>query len=69
MSYVLPDGRPTPGSSRADLMGCICPQLDNEFGAGIGGNGLRFGYVVREHCPIHTFADASPIRRSAAINV
>ena len=43
-----------PGSPHAKENGCLCPQVDNAHGKGMGGLGLTRGeYVVRADCPIH----------------
>lgn len=44
---------PNPGSKEAQEQGCICPTVDNHYGAGIETkNGIVFWYT--ENCPVHT---------------
>jgi hypothetical protein len=54
-----------PGSDEAITAGCLCPRIDNGHGKGIGGDGARFGWVIREGCPIH--GDLMPPTAWAAI--
>lgn len=43
---------PTPGSDEAIKMGCTCPVMDNNHGAGFfWGNDLCF--VYNADCPVH----------------
>lgn len=45
---------PNPGSKEAQEMGCLCPVVDNGYGAGYytTDNGVPV-FVVNESCPIH----------------
>jgi hypothetical protein len=45
------EGIPNPGSYRAVEMGCICPQMDNQYGFGIEGCGEVFW--INQICPVH----------------
>lgn len=45
--------RPHPGSPEAVDQGCRCPIIDNGHGKGRGGNGERFGWFMRQDCPLH----------------
>ena len=47
MSYK----KPNPGSDEAIKLGCLCPRMDNEYGAGYMGNPNVF--VRAEGCPLH----------------
>lgn len=44
---------PLPGSDAAVALGCTCPVIDNAHGAGRGGDGPRFGWVISLDCPLH----------------
>lgn len=48
--------QPPPGSKEAVKLGCTCPVLDNDNGAGLG-NGL---YWISAGCPVHDVAEATP---------
>ena len=41
---------PNPGSDAAIAAGCLCPVLDNSYGAGVLESGL---YIIAEGCPLH----------------
>ena len=45
--------KPNPGSKEAQVLGCVCPVLDNSYGIGYLGNGEKFGFVINENCPLH----------------
>jgi hypothetical protein len=45
--------RVMPGSVEAIRAGCICPQIDNHFGRGYGGDGEKYGWIRNFDCPIH----------------
>ncbi len=57
--------KPKPGSQEARDGGCLCPVMDNNYGAGRGGNGPRWGWIVVGNCPVHTHADAFPTESEA----
>ena len=40
-----------PGSDNAIKAGCLCPVIDNQYGAGYGGDGTN--YVYSFECPVH----------------
>lgn len=42
-----------PGSERALEFGCMCPVIDNHYGAGIQGRGEEKGWLVNRWCKIH----------------
>ncbi len=44
---------PRPGTPEAIDLGCTCPVLDNAFGRGYLGNGLRYGWVYNVDCAVH----------------
>jgi len=48
---------PNPGSDEAIELGCICPVIDNGHGRGYFGDGAKYGFVVREDCPLHGGGD------------
>lgn len=45
--------KPKPGSPDAIKQGCVCPILDNAHGAGVGGDGGKFGWWISGYCPLH----------------
>ena len=45
--------KPKPGSPDAIKQGCVCPILDNAHGAGVGGDGEKYGWWTNADCPIH----------------
>jgi transcriptional regulator with XRE-family HTH domain len=45
--------KPNPGSKEAQVLGCVCPVLDNSYGKGYLGDGEKFGFVMNENCPLH----------------
>jgi hypothetical protein len=45
--------RRPPGSDEALDAGCTCPVLDNGHGAGRGGDGARYGWVISGTCKLH----------------
>lgn len=47
------DKLPNPGSREAKAQGCNCPVIDNHHGRGWGGDGEKFGWVMRLDCPLH----------------
>lgn len=49
----MTDQTPNPGSPEAKTAGCTCPVLDNAHGAGLGGDGASFGWVIFTDCPLH----------------
>ena len=56
--------KPNPGSKEAQVLGCVCPVLDNSYGKGYLGDGEKFGFVMNEHCPIHG-TNQSPVTDKA----
>jgi hypothetical protein len=50
-----PKEQPNPGSDEAVKKGCVCPVLDNEYGAGCGWKGEDGTplFWVTEGCPLH----------------
>lgn len=44
---------PNPGSDAAIASGCTCAVMDNCRGAGIYGDGKRFGWWISGDCPLH----------------
>lgn len=44
---------PAPGSDEARTQGCLCPVVDNHFGAGYLGDGASFGWIIIADCPVH----------------
>ena len=40
-----------PGSKEAVSHGCKCPEIDNDHGSGVGGDGVSFWISAR--CPLH----------------
>lgn len=52
---------PNPGSVEARKKGCICPVMDNEYGAGYMGNPNVFVRV--EGCPLHWDKAVSGLRK------
>ena len=42
-----------PGSDEAIWAGCICPRMDNGYGKGHFGDGLRYGWWTNSACPLH----------------
>lgn len=47
--------KPSPGSDEARKLGCTCPVLDNNHGAGCGrkdDNGSPL-FWINEACPVH----------------
>jgi len=48
-----------PGSPVAVQRGCTCPVLDNRHGAGIAGDGDKFGWWMNGNCPLHGVKEAS----------
>lgn len=50
---MMSDRMLSPGSQEAVDKGCLCPVMDNAHGAGIGGDGIRFGWWINEECPLH----------------
>lgn len=53
-----------PGGSAAREQGCTCAVIDNHYGAGIGGNGMRYGWYQSSNCPLHGDARAALSRAS-----
>jgi len=53
--------KPNPGSNTAVAAGCICPVIDNHYGAGRGGEGARYGWFHNGNCTLHGFADETPL--------
>lgn len=47
------DDKRNPGAPVAVAAGCICPRIDNCNGRGRGCDGEKFGWVVRQDCPVH----------------
>lgn len=47
------DDGAAPGSDIARRKGCTCAILDNHYGKGRGGDGLRWGWYVSGECPVH----------------
>lgn len=45
-----------PGSNAAVVAGCDCPIIDNHYGKGYRGDGVLYGWVMIESCPIHNRA-------------
>lgn len=45
---------PRPGSEAARANGCKCPVIDNHYGAGYGGDGEKYGWIVTSDCFLHT---------------
>ena len=56
--------KPNPGSKEAQVLGCVCPVLDNSYGKGYLGDGEKFGFIMNEHCPIHG-TNQSPVTDKA----
>jgi hypothetical protein len=56
----------TPGSNEARARGCICPVMDNRYGAGQDRGGREPVFVVNLECSVHG-ADAR--KRAAATSV
>lgn len=55
-----------PGSKIADTLGCKCPVLDNSYGEGAYGGGVKdengqILYWISENCPLHNGAMQSVI--------
>ena len=44
---------PKPGTEAAKKLGCTCTIIDNYYGLGRHGDGLRFGWNVAYGCPLH----------------
>jgi len=44
---------PNPGSEKAQKLGCTCPVMDNEHGAGYCGMGDEGIFVITHGCPLH----------------
>lgn len=48
-----------PGSDEAIKAGCLCPRMDNSYGRGYGGGGIKDKetgetiFVRRQDCPLH----------------
>ena len=50
---MTPQIQPNPGSQDAQIAGCTCPILDNEYGAGAYSvNGVP-QFWINENCPLH----------------
>lgn len=47
------DEKPKPGTQDAREQGCRCPVMDNHSGKGRGGHGAKYGWFMREDCPLH----------------
>lgn len=45
--------QPKPGSKEAIAQGCKCPMEDNHHGAGIYGNGAKYGWIPSAECMLH----------------
>ena len=45
-----------PGSKEAVACGCICPRIDNSYGAGYGRPGQ---FIIFSDCPIHGMPNPS----------
>jgi len=52
---------PAPGSFEARDLGCTCPVFDNHYGRGFAGDGMVYGWIITEGCPVH----AKPPTRGA----
>jgi hypothetical protein len=46
-----------PGSKDAIALGCKCPEIDNHYGRGRGGEGSKYGWFTSTRCRLHTPAD------------
>ena len=45
---------PTPGSNEARRQGCLCPVIENAYGAGyLLDRESKPIYVIHNHCPLH----------------
>ena len=53
MSEMTERTTPTPGSAGAVDLGCTCAWRDNHRGAGVAGNGEKFGWWISGDCPLH----------------
>ena len=40
--------KPNPGSKEAQVLGCVCPVLDNSYGKGYLGDGEKFGFIMND---------------------
>ena len=49
---------PNPGSPEAQALGCTCPILDNNYGAGSGWGPDK--WWITEGCPVHTGKEQKP---------
>lgn len=45
--------KPKPGTEDARQAGCICATMDNHYGKGRYGDGEKYGWYIREGCPVH----------------
>ncbi len=46
-----------PGSLQAYEAGCRCPVMDNSYGMGRFGDGLKYGWWTNAACPLHGTKD------------
>jgi hypothetical protein len=44
---------PKPGTDEAVRLGCICPRIDNHYGKGSRGDGVKYGWYVTGGCKLH----------------
>lgn len=49
---------PNPGSDTARAQGCTCHVIDNGHGNGLFGDGEKYGWFIREDCPMHGTKDS-----------
>lgn len=56
--------KPAPGSSAAQGLGCICPEVENQMGKGVAhihtdhvAQEVSTHFCINQDCPIHGFRE------------
>ena len=55
---------PNPGSREAVALGCVCPVIDNHYGAGVDGQ-----WWYSEGCPVHCGAALTKVKLDVSLDL